>query len=157
MILLKNARRTLPLEVKNINCIGISAPTRGPTPMGRMVVLSTTNFPYLIDPLSAITTHIQSIDPTVLIEGILNDSNLSQVSAVASRADTCLVFVSADSGEGYITVEGNAGDRNDLNIWHGGDALVAATAALCANTIAVLHIVGSVLMESWIDHPNAAR
>jgi beta-glucosidase len=67
------------------------------------------------------------MDPTVVIEGILNDSNLSQISTVASRADTCLVFVSADSGKGYITVEGNFDDRDDLNLWHGGDALLAAT------------------------------
>jgi len=114
----------------------------------------TANFPYLIDPLSAITAHVQSIDPTVVIESVLSDSDLAQVTAVASLADTCLVFVNADSGEAYITVEGNAGDRNDLNFWHGGDALVAATAAVCANTIVVQHVVGPVLMESWIDHPN---
>lgn len=28
-------------------------------------------------------------------------------------------------GEGYITVEGNEGDRNNLNLWHSGDALVS--------------------------------
>lgn len=72
-----------------------------------------------------------------------------------------LVFISADSGEGYITVEGNAGDRNDLNAWHSGNAvrraffllvafsklivreqLVAAVAAVNPNTIVVIHSVG---------------
>jgi beta-glucosidase len=41
-----------------------------------------------------------------------------------------------------------------LNFWQGGEALILATAALCANTIVVQHVVGPVLMESWIDHPN---
>lgn len=29
----------------------------------------------------------------------------------------------AGSSEGYLTVEGNAGDRNDLSAWHGGVCL----------------------------------
>ncbi|KAF7344682.1 Beta-glucosidase [Mycena venus] len=168
-ILLKNTHNVLPLEVKNIKRIGIFGSDAGSNPDGpngcsdrgcnRGTLAmgwgsGTANFPYLIDPLSAITAHIQSIDPTVVIESVLSDSNLAQVTAVASLADTCLVFVSADSGEGYVTVEGNAGDRNDLNFWHGGDALITATAAVCAKTIVVQHVVGPVLMEGWIDHPN---
>ncbi|KAJ7908199.1 glycoside hydrolase superfamily [Mycena leptocephala] len=166
-ILLKNANNALPLEVKNIKRIGIFGSDAGPNPNGPNDVRrcnrgtlamgwgsGTADFPYLIDPLAAITAHVRSIDPTIIIESVLEDSNIAQVSAVASRADTCLVFVNADSGEGYITVEGNAGDRNDLNFWHGGEALILATAALCANTIVVQHVVGPVLMESWIDHPN---
>jgi beta-glucosidase len=97
---------------------------------------------------------MQSINPTVPIEAVLNDFNLGQVSAVASRADTCLVFVNADSGEGYINVGGNQGDRNNITLWHGGEALIATTAAACANTIVVQHVVGPVTVESWIDHPN---
>ncbi|KAJ7493516.1 hypothetical protein FB451DRAFT_1387688 [Mycena latifolia] len=38
---------------------------------------STANFPYLIGPLQAITTHIQSVNPTVVIDAILNDFNLA--------------------------------------------------------------------------------
>jgi beta-glucosidase len=80
---------------------------------------------------------------------------------VASLADTCIVFVNADSGEGYITVPmipesagGNFGDRNNLTLWHGGDTLITNVASVCANTIVVQHVVGPVLVESWIDHPN---
>ena len=40
--------------------------------------------------------------------------------AAASQADYALVFITADSGEGYITVEGNAGDRISLDPWHSG-------------------------------------
>ncbi|KAJ6529216.1 glycoside hydrolase superfamily [Mycena capillaripes] len=173
-ILLKNTQSALPLKLTVPLClsftgIGIFGSDAGPSPYGpngcndrgcNKGTLAmgwgsgTANLPYLIDPLAARTAHVRSIDPTVVIESVLSDSNLARVSAVASLADTCLVFVSADSGEAYITVEGNAGDRNDLNFWHGGEALVAATAAVCANTLVVQHVVGPVLMESWIDHPN---
>jgi len=55
---------------------------------------------------------------------------------------------------GYITVDGNAGDRKNLTLWHGGENLITKTAASCSNTIVILHLVGPVLVESWIDNPN---
>ncbi|KAJ7120054.1 beta-glucosidase [Mycena epipterygia] len=171
-ILLKNTEGTLPLRVKNINRalrIGIFGSDAGPNPdgpngcpdrgcdQGTLAMgwgSGTANFPYLVDPLSAISTHIHSIDPTVVVEGVLNDYNTKEITAVASLADTCLVFVNADSGEAFITVDGNEGDRKNITLWHGGDALIATTAAVCANTIVVLHVIGPVLVEDWIDHPN---
>ncbi|KAJ6586023.1 glycoside hydrolase superfamily [Mycena capillaripes] len=116
-VLLKNTNKALPLAVKNIKRIAILGSDAGPNPdgangcsdrgcsQGTMAMgwgSGTTNFPYLIDPLQAITAHIQSINPTVVIDAVLNDFNLAQVRTVSSLADTCLVFVSADSGEGYI-------------------------------------------------------
>ncbi|TFY79508.1 hypothetical protein EWM64_g4509 [Hericium alpestre] len=112
------------------------------------------NFPYLVDPLSAISSFVRGQTPTTVIEGVLSDFNYAQVTSIATQADTCLVFANADSGEGYITVDNNAGDRQNLTLWHGGDELIQTTAASCANTIVVLHAVGPVLVEAWIDHPN---
>lgn len=63
------------------------------------------------------------------------------------------MFITADSGETYI-VEGNAGDRNDLLAWHGGDALVKAVAGVNPNTVVVVNSVGPIVMEAWIDNPN---
>jgi beta-glucosidase len=63
------------------------------------------DFPYLIDPYSAIQNYVHSQKPTAVIETVLNDFNYAQVSAISRQSDTCLVFVNADSGEGYITVE----------------------------------------------------
>lgn len=51
-------------------------------------------------------------------------------------------------------MDGNAGDRTNLTLWHGGEALINTTASNCANTIIVMHTVGPILVESWIDHPN---
>lgn len=54
--------------------------------------------------------------------------------------DTAVVFVTSDSGENYITVEGNDGDRNSagLNLWHSGDQLVKDVAAKYANVVVVV-------------------
>jgi beta-glucosidase len=54
----------------------------------------------------------------------LSDSNIKAAKEVASNADVAFVFANADSGEGYIAVEGNFGDRINLNLWHNGDKLV---------------------------------
>lgn len=87
-----------------------------------------------------------------------------------SEADVALVFVNADSGEGFITVENNAyvivpewwieaerdssGDRNDLSLWHDGDTLIEQVAATSWNVVVVIHSVGPVDMERWIDIPT---
>jgi beta-glucosidase len=70
--------------------------------------------------------------------------------------DTAIVFVSADSGENYITVEGNPGDRtaSNLNLWHNGDKLIQDVAAKYPNVIVVVHTVGPILMEGWHDLPS---
>lgn len=60
----------------------------------------TAQFPYLVDPLSAITSHISSQQSSAVIKSALNDTDLPSAIAAASAADTCLVFVTADSGEG---------------------------------------------------------
>jgi beta-glucosidase len=73
-----------------------------------------------------------------------------------SPNDTAVVFVSADSGENYITVENNPGDRTsaNLNLWHKGDNLIRDVAAKYANVVVVVHTVGPVLMEEWHDLPS---
>lgn len=112
----------------------------------------TAEFPYLVDPLSAITARANSDGST--IASSLSDSDLAAAATTAAGKDVALVFINADSGEAYITVEGNAGDRNDLAAWHGGDALVQAVAGVNQNTVVVIHAAGAIVMESWINHPN---
>lgn len=41
-----------------------------------------------------------------------------------------------------------------MTAWHGGDALVLGVAAQNKNTIVVVHSVGPLIVEPWIDHPN---
>lgn len=100
---------------------------------------------------------------------------MERVKILASEADIAIVFVNADSGEEFITVEGNKGDRNDLSLWHNGDNLVSSNTDTChievlsnilnlplqvnavadANnrTIVVVHSVGPIMMP-WINHPH---
>ncbi|KAG0182966.1 hypothetical protein DFQ28_003445 [Apophysomyces sp. BC1034] len=72
---------------------------------------------------------------------------------IASESDIAIVFSRADSGEEFITVDGNTGDRKNLSLWDNGDELIKAVADVNKNTIVVIHSVGAVLMP-WIDHPN---
>lgn len=64
------------------------------------------------------------------------------------------MFVNADSGEGYITVDGNEGDRKNLTLWQNADALIAAVASVNNNTIVIANSVGPAIVEPWIDNPN---
>lgn len=65
-----------------------------------------------------------------------------------------MVFINSDSGEDYIDFDGNEGDRKNLTAWHNGDALVQAVAAFNSKTIVVVHSVGPLILEPWIEHPN---
>jgi beta-glucosidase len=169
-VLLKNTKSALPLNINKLKRVGIFGSDAGPNPdgpngcndrgcdQGTLAMgwgSGTANFPYLIDPSAAINSFINANRPgKVVVESVLNDFNYGQVSGVARQSDTCLVFANADSGEGYITVDNNAGDRNNLTLWHAGDELIRRTAQQCANTIVVLHTVGPVIVESWIENPN---
>ncbi|KAG8743934.1 hypothetical protein FRC10_011120 [Ceratobasidium sp. 414] len=164
-VLLKNKNSVLPL--KTPSTIGVVGNDAGPNSQGingcsdrscNNGVLGegwgsgTAEYPYLINPLDAIKTKASSIGATVTSS--TSDTDLTAAATAARGKDVALVFISADSGEGYITVEGNAGDRNDLKAWHSGDALVAVVAAVNKNTIVVVHSVGPIIMEPWIDHVN---
>lgn len=65
-----------------------------------------------------------------------------------------LVFVNADSGEGYINVDDNPGDRKNLTLWKNGEELIKTVTQNCNNTVVVMHTVGAVLIDSWYDNPN---
>ncbi|KAF2456505.1 putative glycosyl hydrolase [Lineolata rhizophorae] len=108
----------------------------------------TVNMQYLIAPNDAITERAQQSGGSATTSG--ND-DANQGRSAAQGADLAIVFINADSGEGYIEVEGNFGDRNDLYAWHNGDDLVRAVAEANDNTIVVIHSTGAILMEDWID------
>lgn len=82
-----------------------------------------------------------------------DDWDLDKAKEISKDADVAIVFSNADSGEEYLEVDGNVGDRKNLTLWHNGDNLIQAVADANENTIVVIHAVGAVLMP-WIDHPN---
>lgn len=163
--MLKNKNNTLPLKKpRNIALVGsdMGPSHRGPNGFpdrggdeGTLAMgwgSGTANFPYLIDPLTAIA-HQARQDQTTL-QWWFNDWDLSGVPAIAQVADVTIVGINSDSGEEYITVDGNVGDRNNLTAWHNGDQVVLAAANHSSNVVVVVHSVGPIDMEAWIEHPN---
>ncbi|KAK3688775.1 glycosyl hydrolase family 3 N terminal domain-containing protein [Podospora appendiculata] len=109
------------------------------------------NYPYFVAPYDAIKTRAQSEGASVTLS---SSDSTSNVAGTVSGADVAVVFITSDSGEGYITTEKVAGDRNDLDPWHGGNQLVQAVAAANKNTIVVVHSVGPVVLETILALPG---
>ncbi|KAJ7262759.1 beta-glucosidase [Mycena haematopus] len=112
----------------------------------------TANFTYLISPLEAIQRRAR--DDRTSVSWILDDFDTDRAGNMAIGRSAALVFLQSDSGEDYITVDGNEGDRKNLTAWNNGDNLVLAVAAQNNNTIVVVHSVGPLILEPWIEHPN---
>jgi beta-glucosidase len=116
-------------------------------------------FPYLVAPLDAMKTQAQKDGTTITSSP--ND-NAQQGASAAQKADIAVVCINSDAGEGYITVEGNAGDRKNLDPWHNGNELVKAVAAVNKKTVVVVHSVGPIIMEqvsttfSWFSNKSVA-
>ncbi|KAK2784302.1 hypothetical protein FQN52_009107 [Onygenales sp. PD_12] len=74
----------------------------------------------------------------------------------AKPDDIAIVFINADSGENYVTVESNPGDRTTAGLyaWHGGDELVQDAAEKFSTVVVVVHTVGPIIMEKWINLPS---
>ena len=128
IVLLKNTGGALPLtKPRSIAVIGSDAapPTFGPNGFpdhgGSDGILAmgwgsgTVNFTYLISPIEAIQARARR-DGTV-VNWHFNDFILGEARNVASGTDAALVFIKADSGEGYITVDGNVRCTSDSSRW----------------------------------------
>ncbi|KID79743.1 uncharacterized protein G6M90_00g016490 [Metarhizium brunneum] len=113
----------------------------------------TSQFPYLITPDSALQR--QAIQDGSRYESVLSNYQWAATQRVVAQPNvTAVVFVNADSGEGYIEVDGNAGDRKNLTLWKNGDDLIKNVSSICHNTIVVIHSVGPVLVTDWYQNPN---
>jgi hypothetical protein len=171
-VLLKNTNNALPLKKpKSIAVIGNDAHDNpaGPNacsdrgcqnvvngyPIWTLAMgwgSGTANFPYLISPITALLAKAAT-DHTSL-KNVSNNYDFDAIAEAATGADAALVFVNADSGEDYITVDGNQGDRNNLTAWGNADAMIAWVAQHNPNTIVVLHTVGPVIVEDYKNNPN---
>ncbi|OSD03878.1 glycoside hydrolase family 3 protein [Trametes coccinea BRFM310] len=166
-VLLKNVAGALPLKTpRSIAVIGNdSGPsTRGPNGYsdrggddGTLAMgwgSGTTQFPYLVTPLEAIQARAQQDAPGTQVSWWLSNWDTAGAAATAFQQDVALVFVNADSGEDYITVDGNEGDRKNLTLWINADPLIEAVASANPNTVVVVHSVGPAIIEPWIENPN---
>lgn len=111
----------------------------------------TADYPYFVAPEDAITERAQADGTQVSTSASDSTGN---VGSVVSGADAAIVFITADSGEGYITVENNVGDRVNLDPWHNGNQLVEAVAGAADNVIVVVHSVGPLILESVLSNPS---
>jgi beta-glucosidase len=165
-VLLKNNNHSLPLKTPRF--VAVLGEDAGPGLLGPNGCADrgcdngtlamgwgsgTSNFPYLVTPDSAIQYHVTSYGGRY--ESVLDNWAGDAILTLASKPDaTCIVFGNADSGEGFITVDENWGDRNNLTLWQNADQVIRNVSSVCSNTIVVLHTVGPVLVDEWYDHPN---
>ncbi|KFA45376.1 hypothetical protein S40293_09669 [Stachybotrys chartarum IBT 40293] len=113
----------------------------------------TAQFPYLVTPDQALQR--QALEDGTRYESILANNQWTAVQNILREPNaTTIVFANADSGEGFIDVDGNRGDRRNLTLWKDGDALIKNVSSLTSNVIVVLHTVGPVLLTEWYDNPN---
>ncbi|KAJ3109983.1 hypothetical protein HDU96_006998 [Phlyctochytrium bullatum] len=166
-ILVKNDKATLPISAdkypRGIAVIGSdafapkeplnSAGDHGENPSGTLAQgwgSGTANFPYLVAPIDGMTGPAKY--NKVPLVGLNENYDLDKIKQTAAASDLAVVFVNSNSGEGYITVDGNEGDRNNLTLWNNGDKIVFAAASV-QKTAVVIHSPGAVDMP-WLTHPN---
>jgi len=117
------------------------------------------DFPYLVTPLEALSKGWEGSNSGVNVSSFLTNSPpFSKHHEILADADICIVFANADSGEGYRAWDSVKGDRPDLYLQKSGDDLIIGVAGGCgggsADVLVVIHTVGPVVMERWIDLPN---
>ncbi|KAI0851605.1 glycoside hydrolase family 3 protein [Daldinia vernicosa] len=106
------------------------------------------NYPYIDDPISSFKRKATNVT-------YYATDSFPSVPA-PTEDDVAVVFLTSDSGENSYTVEGNHGDRDasGLKAWHNGDELVQKAAAKYSNVVVVVHTVGPIVVEPWIDLPS---
>ncbi|KAF2005232.1 glycoside hydrolase family 3 protein [Amniculicola lignicola CBS 123094] len=114
------------------------------------------NLPYLIEPLDTLRKGFneESVYVTDWPQNVLP----KEKKGILEDQDVCIVFANADAGEGYMRYESIRGDRNDLFLQKGSEELVQDVAKGCGGgngkVIVVIHTVGPVILENWIDLPT---
>ena len=115
------------------------------------------DFPYLITPLKGLGTTFDS-ESVEITSHLSNDIPAKDSASLLNEQDLCIVFVNSDAGEGFESWNGIRADRNDLYTQKGGDDLVKQVTRACgkgkSDVVVVVHAVGSVVLERWIDIPN---
>ncbi|KAK1758820.1 glycoside hydrolase superfamily [Echria macrotheca] len=164
IVLLKNDNGILPLQKpKKIALVG-SAAVVNPKGINSCVDRGcntgalgmgwgsgTTEYPYFVAPYDAIRARAQSDGTQISLQ---DSDSTNNVQSTVQGADVAIVFITADSGEGYIKVEGVNGDRPNLDPWHNGNDLVKAAAQASKNVIVVVHSVGPIVLETILAQPN---
>ena len=129
----------------------------------------TTYFKYLINPLDAITERAEKEGIKIISSGEITEEvvevdgknitvgkeDIQKARDAAKLADLCIVFINADSGEQYISLEKSIGDRHDLDAWHSGNDLVNAVLESNKPVIVVISSPGPINLP-WLDKVKGA-
>ena len=165
-VLLKNTNNALPLKGTE-KFTAVFGEDAGPNPAGpngcpdrgcdngTMAMgwgSGTADFPYLVTPDTAIQNEV--VGHNRVYQSITDNFAGTQIVRLASQASVAIVFANSDAGEGFINVDGNIGDRNNLTFWQGADTVIRNVSGLCNNTILVIHSPGAVLIDEYANHPN---
>ena len=126
----------------------------------------TTFFNYTTYPLESITARAKKEGINVISSGDIFEEqielgnrtikvgkeDIDKAKEIAEKADLCIVFIMADSGEHYIELEASIGDRYDLNAWHSGNDLINAVleTKVKENVIVVINSPGPINLP-WYD------
>ncbi|PWN40201.1 putative beta-glucosidase [Ceraceosorus guamensis] len=170
-VLLQNKKKALPLNVKKLRKLAVIGPQAGPAINGANAFgdrggvdgylgmgwgSGTAEYPFLVDPLNELN-QLARKTPFGLYWS-LNATDYDRIPKVADErlgVDAALVFVYADSGEGYISLEnGVTGDRSNLTFWNTGPELIKRTAAVNSNTIVIVQSPDANDYEDVISNPN---
>ncbi|KAJ3570339.1 hypothetical protein NPX13_g5759 [Xylaria arbuscula] len=161
-VLLKNINGTLPL--KNVTNVGIFGNDAGDPAVGSAFIdinnhpegyeygtfaigggSGSVRYTDLITPLEAIRDYVKGYGGRV--QTVLDNDLLAQggFNTVYPTPDACLLFLKAYAAEGT--------DRASIDLQFNATQAVESTAAVCPNTIVVIHGPGVVLMP-WADNEN---
>lgn len=167
IVLLKNSGHNLPIARSDgVRRLVLAGSGAGPDPKGfnckdKKCVdgVLTSGWGSAAVNNAQLETPFEAIAKRARKEGIAFDYtsdnwDLERAEELADYADMAIVMVSAFSGEGYIEVDGNYGDRKNLSLWNNGDDLIEHIADRCRKTVVIVNAVGPVDMEAWIEHPN---
>lgn len=167
VILLKNSGRHLPIDRNNgIRRLFVAGSAQNSDKRGfnckdqkctQGVMTSgwgsaAVNNPFVVTPFEAIKD--RAAKRGIIVDTNTDDWDIYHAEEQADYADMAIVMVGAYSGEGYIEVEGNFGDRKNVSLWNNGDELIQHIADKCRRTVVVVNTVGPVDMEQWVEHEN---
>lgn len=115
-------------------------------------------YPYLIPPVDSLKREFNK-EKVTITEHLDNKLDYYKRNpSILTEQDVCFVFANSDGGEGFLAWGSVGGDRNDLKLQKGGDDLIEHVVEHCGNgngdTVVVIHSVGPVEMERWIELPR---
>lgn len=110
------------------------------------------NQKYGISPYEAIASKARKVN--IDVDLYTNNYEFDHLKEIASVADIAIVFVTSSSGEGYVQIDNNFGDRKNYTLWGNGEALIEAVTDTCRKVVVIVTSTGPIDMEPWIENEN---